>query len=180
MVDLSKYDNSWYKPGSKLKIVLWYFFSRIFINSSFPYPSSLKVLILKLFGAKIGEGVVIKQNILIKYPWLLSIGNYTWIGEKVWIDNLTNVTIGNNCCLSQGAMLLTGNHDFTKKTFDLKIKEIKIEDGAWIGAKAVVCPGVLVEQNAVLTVGSIVSKNMESDSIYTGNPALRTKLRCFA
>ena len=73
--------------------------------------SGLKVFLLQLFGAKVGKGVVIKPNVNIKYPWLLEIGDYTWIGERAWIDNLAQVKIGKNCCISQGAMLLCGNNN---------------------------------------------------------------------
>lgn len=168
---LKTYDNSWYKPGSKLKILSWYIFSRIFINTSIPFPYGIKRSILRLFGAEIAEGVVLKQRVLIKYPWFLKIGADSWIGEHVWIDNLTGVSIGKNCCLSQGAMLLTGNHNFKKHTFDLIVKEIKIEDGAWIGAKATVCPGVIISSHAVLSVGSIATSDLQPYSIYQGNPA---------
>ena len=129
------------------------------------------------FGASIGRGVVIKPNVNIKYPWRLSIGDYSWIGENVWIDNLANVHIGNNCCISQGAMLLCGNHDYKKETFDLKTGEIRIEDGAWVGARCTVCPGVNIGENAVLSVGSVTSKNLESNGIYQGNLAILKRNR---
>ena len=63
------------------------------------------------------KGVVIKPNVKIKYPWNLYIGNNSWLGEKVWIDNLDIVSVGNNCCISQGAYLLTGNHDYRSEYF---------------------------------------------------------------
>src|SRR5690242_9560833 len=94
-----------------------------FQNSLFPF-SGWKVFLLRLFGASVGKGVVIKPRVTIKYPWFLTIGNHSWIGENVWIDNLGKVAIGSNVCLSQGSMLLTGNHDYTKSTFDLMVKEI--------------------------------------------------------
>lgn len=168
---LNSYNNSWYQPGGKLKILCWYVVSRIFIDTSIPIPYSIKRSVLNLFGAKIANGVVFKQRVSIKYPWFLEIGADSWIGENVWIDNLTHVSIGKNCCLSQGAMLLTGNHDYKRSTFDLIVKEIKIEDGAWIGAKAIVCPGVNVASHAVLSVSSVANKDLSSYSIYQGNPA---------
>jgi putative colanic acid biosynthesis acetyltransferase WcaF len=139
--------------------------------------SSLKVVLLRLFGAKVGAGVVIKPGVNIKYPWRLSVGNYCWIGEDVWIDNLDQVTIGNNVCISQGALLLCGNHDYKKSTFDLMTGSINIEDGAWVGAKSVVCPGVVLRTHAILTVGSVASSSLDAYGIYRGNPAVKVRER---
>lgn len=107
----------------------------------------------------------------------MEIGDHCWIGEEAWIDNLGMVRIGNNVCVSQGAFILTGNHDFTKPGFDLMVKPITIEDGAWIGAKSVVCPGVTINENAVLTTGSVANGNLEAGGIYRGNPAQKIKDR---
>jgi len=174
------YSNSWYKKqigAGRLKRVLWYFTNVVvFINPLIPF-SALKRILLRLFGASIGNGVVLKPGINIKYPWKLSIGDYTWIGEGVWIDNLAFVRIGKNVCISQGAMLLTGNHNYSKTTFDLIVKEITIEDGVWIGAKALVCPGVTCKTHAVLTAMSTATRNLEPYSVYQGNPASLTKER---
>lgn len=176
--DLSLYDNTWYNPGGgTLKCVLWYFINILFfINPLNPF-SGIKVRLLHLFGAKIGKGVVIKPRVNVKYPWNLTVGDYTWIGENVWIDNLVQVTIGSNVCISQGAMLLCGNHNYRKATFDLMVGEIIVEDGAWIGAKCVVCPHVKVGSHSVLTVGSVATKDCVANGIYKGNPAVKIKDR---
>ena len=175
--DLSKYNNDWYQPGgSVLKKTCWYVLHAIFIHSAFPF-SSFKVFLLRLFGASIGTSVTIKPNVTIKYPWHLTIGNHVWIGEQVWIDNLSRVTIKNNCCVSQGAMLLCGNHDHSKTSFDLIVKDITLEEGVWIGAKSIVCPGVKIGSHSVLTVNSVATSNLEPWGIYQGNPALKIKER---
>ena len=149
----------------------------VFLQNPVVPFSSIKVFLLRTFGAKIGKNVVVKPNVNIKYPWNLTVGDNSWIGEKVWIDNLGKVTIGKNVCLSQGAFLLCGNHDYKKETFDLMVKEIILEDGVWIGAKAVVCPGVTCKSHSVLAVGSIATSDLESYSIYQGNPAVKIKVR---
>jgi putative colanic acid biosynthesis acetyltransferase WcaF len=142
-----------------------------------PFPSSLKSKVLRAFGAKVGNGVVIKPNVNIKYPWFLEIGDHCWIGEGVWIDNLANVILGDNVVLSQGAYLLTGSHDYKKEAFDLLLGEIVLEDGVWIGEKATVCPGVTCESHSVLSVGSVATKDLEAYSIYQGNPAVKKRER---
>ena len=175
--ELSTYDNSWYRPGSAFKRFFWHYINTIVFKSGiFPFYG-LKIFLLKAFGAKVGQGVIIKPFVNIKYPWFLSIGNHVWIGENVWIDNLADVTIGNNACLSQGALLLTGNHNYTKPAFDLSINSIILEDGVWIGAKAIVCPGVICKSHSVLMIGSIATGDLQPYSIYTGNPAEKIKSR---
>jgi hypothetical protein len=97
------------------------------------------------------------------------------VGENVWIDNLDTITIGNNCCLSQGAFLLCGSHDYTATTFDLMTKPIILEDGAWVGAKATVCPGVTMGSHSVLAAGSTATHNLDAYGIYQGNPAIKNR-----
>lgn len=169
---LHKFNNSWYKPGrNKFVQMLWFLMGGIFFHSFIP-GSSWRRFLLRIFGAKVGKGVIIKPSVQIKYPWRLEIGDYSWIGEHVWIDNLADVKIGANCCLSQGAMLLCGNHNYKKAEFDLIIGNITLENGVWIGAKALVCPGISCGSHSVLTAQSTATKDLEAWKIYSGNPAV--------
>ena len=158
--------------ASKPKYILWILVNIVFFKSAIPYPSSFKKILLQLFGAKVGKGVVFKPSINIKFPWKLSIGNYCWIGENVWIDNLAEIFIEDNVCISQGAFLLTGNHNYKKPTFDLVTGKITLKSGVWIGAKTTVCPNVICYENAILSVGSIATKSLQANTIYAGNPAV--------
>ncbi|MGI2197939.1 WcaF family extracellular polysaccharide biosynthesis acetyltransferase [Shewanella baltica] len=177
LVRLKDYNNSWFIPGPLYLRVLWGLASYLFFRTILPFPSSFKVFILKMFGARVGCSVVIKPHVNIKYPWNLEIGDHSWIGEGVWIDNLAKVSIGNNCCLSQDAYLLTGNHNYKSPTFDLLISKIILNEGSWIGAKSTVCPGVTVMEYAVLTAGSIATNDLVEFGIYQGNPAKKIKER---
>ena len=175
-------DNASYKTtieigAGKLKQVCWYLVNACIFKSALFVSSSLKVFLLRLFGAKIETGVVIKPSVNIKYPWKLSIGRNTWIGENVWLDNVAFISIGNNVCISQGAVLITGNHNYKKASFDLILAAIHIEDGVWVGAKAIVCPGTVCASHAVISAGAVVSGNIEAFTIYKGNPAQKTGVR---
>lgn len=175
--DLSSFNNSWYKPGAGFLVRgIWYFVNVAYFKSGFPF-NRIKLFWLRIFGATVGSGVVIKPGVSIKYPWRLKIGNNVWIGEKVWIDNLGNVVIEDNVCISQGAFLLCGNHDYKKTTFDLMVGDITLKQGAWVGAKSTVCPGITIGSHAVLTVGSVATSDLEEYGIYQGNPAAPVKKR---
>ena len=168
---LDQFDNSDYAPGPWLTRVLWVLISGLFFQTWFPWPSALKRTLLRLFGAKVGRGVVLKPRVTIKYPWKLTVGDHCWIGEHVWIDNLGQVSIGNHCCLSQGALLLCGNHNYKKPTFDLMVGDIIIEDGVWIGAHASVGPGVICHSDSVLAMGSVATQDLDAWTVYQGQPA---------
>ena len=171
-VRLDQFDNNWYDPGKGFLVRgLWFVVNRIFLNSYLLPSYKLKRLLLRSFGARIGKGVVIKPKVNIKYPWKLEVGAHSWIGEGVWIDNLDQVSICDQVCISQGALILSGNHNYIKPEFDLMVKPIKIEDGAWIGARSMVTQGVTVGEEAILSVMSCASTKLEAGGIYRGNPA---------
>ena len=122
-------------------------------------------MLLRLFGARIGPGAVIKPGVKVKLPWRLVVGAYAWIGEDVWIDNLAEVCIGANASVSQGAYLCTGNHDWSSPTFDLRIAPIAIGDGAWVAARGVVGPGVTLGRNAILALGTVATVDIAEATI---------------
>jgi len=177
-VDNASFDNSDYSPGRGFLVrTIWYFVNVLFFKSYlFPFYT-IKTFILRLFGATVGDGLVIKPHVNIKYPWHLYIGDNVWIGEGVWIDNLTKVIVGSNVCISQGAFILTGNHNYLLTSFDLIVKEVILEDGVWLGAKSIVCPGTVCETHSVLSVGSVATVNLKAWDVYSGVPAVKVRQR---
>jgi putative colanic acid biosynthesis acetyltransferase WcaF len=175
--DLSAFQNRWYRPGPLPVRVLWLVASGLFFLTWFPWPSRMKAAILRAFGARIGQGVVLKNRVNVKYPWNLSIGHHTWIGEGAWIDCLGKVTIGANVCVSQGAMIETGNHDWSKPAFDLVVREVVLEDGAWAAVRALLLPGSTLRSHAVLGAGSVLAGDTEPYGVYVGVPARKVKQR---
>lgn len=178
MQQLNQYNKGYFKPGKPLWVILlWILVSAIIFESNWFVLTRIKPFILRLFGASIGQKVVIKPNVKIKFPWRLTIGAYSWIGEGVWIDNLTNVTIGRHVCISQNVQMVTGNHAFDISSFDLMFKPIVIEDRVWIGARALIAPGVTCGRGSVLLMGSVLLKRMLQNSVYCGHPAKFYKTR---
>jgi putative colanic acid biosynthesis acetyltransferase WcaF len=155
----------------------WYCINIIAIKSRLLPSNRLKVGLLRAFGARVGTGVVIKPGVNIKYPWNISIGNFAWIGEDAWLDSLGTIEIGEHVCISQGAYLCTGNHDWRSCGFDLIVLPIVVEEGVWIGAKAIVLPGVKVRKYSVVTAGSVLTRDSREKWIHRGNPARPEKPR---
>lgn len=162
---------SGWRRGNLLVRVAWMFFGNPLVSSFIP-GTPWRHLLLKLFSARIGVGGRIKPHVRITSPWNLTLGDYCWLGEGVWIDNLAPVVIGDNVCISQGAYLCTGNHDYKSPGFDLLLGSIYIASESWIAAKAVLAPGTEVGVGAVVSLGAVVSGVVEPGVIVRGNPAL--------
>lgn len=177
MMRLDRFTAGGFDRGrSGLIEALWVVAQALLVRCFIP-GSAHRRLLLRAFGARIGRGVVIKPGVRVKFPWRLTIGDHTWIGEGVWIDNLAPVQIGRHCCISQDAYLCTGSHDWSVPSFDLVVKPIEIRDGAWIAARATVGPGVIVHDGAVLALGSVATSDLDAGGIYRGVPALFSKWR---
>lgn len=151
--------------------ILWYLTKCLVFLSPLPWPSRWKCVLLRMFGAKIGDGVVIKPRVNIHFPWKLELGDHVWLGEEVFILNFEGVFLGSHVCVSQRAFLCGGNHDFRDPTFPYRNAPITVGQGAWIGAQTFVGPGVEIGEECVVAAGAVVTKSLQKNRIYRGNPA---------
>lgn len=128
-------------------------------------------MLLRLFGANIGEKVIIRPTVRITYPWKLSIGENSWIGDHVDLYSLGEIDIGSNCVVSQKSYLCTGSHDYTKESFDIFQKKIVIENEAWLATDVFVAPGVVIGKGTLIGARSSVFSSVPSGKICVGSPA---------
>jgi len=170
-VDLRQYNQSWFdrgKPG--WLILLWWLVQAIAFPLT-PQPFSfLRCALLRLFGADIGKGVLIRPTARFTYPWKVKIGDYSWIGDDVVFYSLDHIYIGEHCVISQKTYLCTGSHDIIDPAFGLKTAVITINNGCWIAADCFICPGVEIGANAVIGVRSSVFSNIPAAQVCWGNP----------
>jgi putative colanic acid biosynthesis acetyltransferase WcaF len=136
-------------------------------------PARARVAILRAFGSTIGEGVLIRHRVRIHWPWKLTIGDHSWIGEGVWLLNLEPIAIGTNVCISQDALLCTGSHDRFSDTFEFDNDEIAVDDGAWIACRSTVLRGVKVGRGATVGAGTVVSRSVEPGLVVFAPPAVK-------
>ena len=176
MINLSGYTTGDFRRGaSRLKEAAWYLVRALFFQTPIPWPSALRVELLRVFGARVGEGVVIRSQVNITFPWRFSAGDHVWIGEEVLILSLAPVVIESNCCISQRAFLCTGSHDFSSPAFSLRTSAITIKEGSWVAASAFIAPGVRIGPGSMVGAGSVVTADVEPGVIVRGNPAAMVK-----
>lgn len=155
----------------KVVFLAWYLVKCVFFLSPLPWPSGWRCALLRLFGAHIGTRVYLKPRINIHFPWNLSLGDHTWVGEEVCIINFAPVTVGAHCCLSQRAFLCSGSHDYRAENMRYRHEPIHLADGVWVAAQAFIGPGVTVQTDAVVTAGSVVTRSLPPAMVCGGNPA---------
>ncbi len=159
------------RGAPRWKEVLWVFAKIPFFLMPVPLPSALRVAILRIFGAQLGRGVVIRSGVDISFPWRFRAGDFVWLGERARFLTLGRILLGSHVCVSQEAFLCTGSHDYRSPGFDLIVREIVVEDGVWIAARAFVGPGVTVATGAVVCAGAVVVKDVAPGMVVGGNPA---------
>ena len=119
-MDLSTFKNPEFdREGGRLKEFAWLTLRSLFFERSVMPWYRLRRCILSAFGARLGEGVIVKPQVKITFPWKLTVGDHVWLGEEAWILNLAPVAIGSHVCISQRAFLCTGNHDWSDPALPL-------------------------------------------------------------
>jgi putative colanic acid biosynthesis acetyltransferase WcaF len=171
-VNLATFQNSGFSRGAPAwKEALWIVCRGLFFAANWPLPSAFRCWLLRLFGAQVGKGVVIRSGVSISFPWRLHVGNHVWIGEGVRILSLAPVTIHSDVCISQEAFLCTGSHDYRREDFALVTAPIVIETEVWIAARAFVGPGVTIGPKTVVAACAVVIRDIPAASFASGNPA---------
>jgi putative colanic acid biosynthesis acetyltransferase WcaF len=126
--------------------------------------------LLRIFKAKVGNNVQISRLCRIHFPWNLTVGDNSSIGDFVDVYPLGNITIGKNVCVSQYSQLIAGSHDRLNKMKLIKAS-INIDDGVWICYGAYVGPEVSIAANCVIGAKSVITKSTKLSTTYIGNPA---------
>lgn len=177
-IDLSKYDQSWYSRGkSGVIVLLWWLIQGTIFKFSLHNMYGWRNFLLRLFGAKLGKGVKVRSSAKFTYPWKVSIGNHSWIGDNVQFYSLEEIHIGANCVISQESYLCTGSHDVKDLHFGLVTKPIHVKDGAWVASDVFVYPGVTIHELGVAAARSTILKDIPFNEIHAGFPAKFIKKR---
>ena len=156
-----------------LVVQLWWIVQATLFRASPQFMYGWRRALLRMFGAKIGRGVLVRPTARVTFPWKVAIGDHSWIGDFVELYSLGPITIGKNAVVSQLSYICTGSHDFASPTFDIYARPVVIEDEAWVCAAVFVHPGSTVARGAVIAARSVLQGATEPYGVYAGSPATR-------
>ena len=173
LVDLRQYDQSNFDRGRpNWVIILWWLVQAIAFPLSLHNLNGFRAWLLRLFGAKIGQGVVIRPTSCFTYPWKVTLGDYSWIGDDVVLYSVEQIEIGCHCVISQKSYLCTGSHDIGDRNFQLQAAPIKIGNGTWIAMDCLIAAGVTIGANSVIGARSSVFRDIPSQQVAWGTPCI--------
>jgi putative colanic acid biosynthesis acetyltransferase WcaF len=160
-----------YRGRSAYFVQLWWIVQATLFRGSPQVLYGFRRWLLRLFGAQVGKGVIIRPSVTVTYPWKVKIGNHSQIGDDAVIYSFAEISIGSNVVVSQKSYLCAGTHDFRSTSFEIQSMPIVIEDEVWIAADVFVAPGVTVGRGTVVGARSSVFTNLPEMMICLGCPA---------
>jgi putative colanic acid biosynthesis acetyltransferase WcaF len=176
-INMASYNNQ-HSLRSKIARAIW---GMVWLSMFRPTPRIMlngwRILLLRLFGAKIGPHCIVHPSCKIWQPWKLSLGVYVALSEQVNCYSVDMIEIGNSTTVSQGAFLCCASHDITSQSMELTHNSITIDAQAWVAARAFIGPGVHIGEGAVVGACAVVTKDVAPWTVVVGNPARAIKKR---
>lgn len=166
-----------FRGRSALVVQLWWIVQASLFAWSPQFLYGWRRFLLRLFGANIGQNVIVRPNVKVTYPWKVSIGDFSWIGDNVELYSLGEIEIGMNVVISQKCYLCTGSHDYQAEDFRIYAEKISVKDECWLATDVYVAPGITIHEGIVVGARSSVFKDLSKPGIYTGSPAKFVKER---
>ena len=131
----------------------------------------LRLIILRFFGATVHGKPFVFPSARIYAPFNLEVHEGACIGPMTNIYNLGRLVLCERCVISQETMLCGGTHDLSARHLPLLIGDIRVGRDVFVGARAVILPGVDLGEGAVVGAGAVVTKDVPDWKIVAGNPA---------
>jgi putative colanic acid biosynthesis acetyltransferase WcaF len=154
---------AWSKPA--FVILLWMIVEFIFVTNPLQLSSTIRMICLRSFGAKIGKRVILRPRVRVKFPWNLEIGDDCWIGEGVWIHNQNKVVVSHDVVISQETMITTGSHSH-RKDMSLLTRPVNIEAGVWVTSRCMILGGANLGQSCVISPMSVISGSVPAGKVW--------------
>lgn len=139
------------------------------------YMKNLKRHFLQRIFKNVGHNINVRQNIRFDLGWNISIGNNSGIGERCYLQDIEEISIGDNVLMAPEVLIYTANHKHRRDELIIKqgiyTDKVIIEDDVWIGTRAIILPGVTVGKGAVVAANAVITRNVQPYTIVGGVPA---------
>jgi putative colanic acid biosynthesis acetyltransferase WcaF len=169
-----------FRGRSAAVVQLWSLVQATLFRWSPQFAYGWRSALLRAFGARVGQAVIIRPTVTVTYPWKVSIGDYAWIGDDAVLYSLGEISIGANTVVSQRGYLCAADHDYTQVDFPIRSRNITIGAQAWLAADVFVAPGVTIGEGTVIGARSSVFKDMPAGMVCFGYPCRAVKKRAVA
>ncbi len=166
-----------FRGRSAIIVQLWWLVQSTLFACSPQFMFGWRRWLLKLFGAKVGKGVLLRPSVKVTYPWKVTLGDFVWLGDDVVLYSLGEIEIGANAVVSQRSYLCAASHDYTQPDFPIYAKKVCIGAQAWLATDVFVAPGVTVGEGAVVGARSSVFHDLPPMMVCVGCPAKAIKPR---
>jgi putative colanic acid biosynthesis acetyltransferase WcaF len=166
-----------FRLGLRVHRAVWSLLWTCLASWTPPQLSPWRVLLLKLFGARLHPGAAVAASVRVWLPRNLEMGEGASLGPGVECYNMAPIKIGARSVVSQRAFLCAGTHDFTDEKFPLRVRPIVIGDDVWVASEAFVGPGVHIGNGCVLGARGCAFQDLNEWMVYRGNPATMIKER---
>jgi len=166
-----------FRGRSAFIVQLWWIVEAVFFRMSPQFCYPFRAWLLRIFGAKIGKNTIIRPTVKITYPWKISIGDYSWIGDDVVLYSLGYINIGDHAVVSQRSYLCAADHDYKSSSFTIRARDIAISSEAWVATDVFIGPGVIIGKGVVIGARSSVFNDMPDGMICFGSPCKPVKKR---
>lgn len=176
-IDFYKAGQSPWSLKHRIGVLCWEICWSIFCSWTPKPANAWRLLILRSFGAAVGPNAFVHQRARIAVPWHLEMQERATLGDRANIYALAPIVIGKGATIAQEAYICAGTHNFSSDRMELLTREIQIGEGAFVGARAFVMPGVRIGEYAVVGACSVVTRDVPPWKIVAGNPAQVVKER---
>jgi putative colanic acid biosynthesis acetyltransferase WcaF len=166
-----------FRGRSAIVVQFWWLVQSLMVKPSPQIFFAWRRALLRAFGARIGPGVRIRPGVEVTYPWKVSIGENSWIGDNVSLYSLGPITIGADSVLSQNTYVCAADHDYSDPAFPIRERAVTIGSQVWIASDVWVGPSVTIGDGAVIGARSTVVADMPPGTICVGSPCRPLKPR---
>ncbi len=139
------------------------------------FAMAIRSSVINRLASKSGDYIKISRNVVIRDYDKLVIGDDVTINEFSFISAAGGLQIGSHILIGHGTSIITSNHIYNGNTMirgnGIELAPVNISDNVWIGARAIILPGISIGEGAVIAAGAVVTKDVPDHTVVAGVPA---------